>query len=304
MKDWEMLLIKLYFAIDDIYSKDLVYYSQRFSNNTKWQEKTFSDVETLTIYLFGLIRKKFEIKGIYIYIKDHLIDWFPLLPSYQKFNERLNYLVPSLERLVYQLMHQLNVSDWVLEGQNLLTCLVDSMPIIMARGNRSETAKVALEVADKTYCASKNLWYHGIKLHYLGASVPNTLPCPVHFELSKASENDNTIFKESIAPKYRFLNVFGDKIYYDLSAKEDQINDFNIEVSACIKRKKGQEELHLDQVLYNKMVSQVRQPVESFFNWINEKTNIQEASKVRSTKGLFKHVLGCLSAILFIILFI
>lgn len=42
-------------------------------------------------------------------------------------------------------------------------------------------------------------------------------------------------------------------------------------------------------------VSKVRQPIESFFNWLNEKTEIQKASKVRATKGLLVHTFGKLA---------
>ena len=43
-------------------------------------------------------------------------------------------------------------------------------------------------------------------------------------------------------------------------------------------------------------VSRIRQPIESLFNWIEEKTGIQTASKVRSTQGLPVHVFGKLAA--------
>ena len=44
--------------------------------------------------------------------------------------------------------------------------------------------------------------------------------------------------------------------------------------------------------LFSTAVSRVRQPIEALFNWIIEKTDIQTASKVRSTKGLLVHVFG------------
>ncbi len=37
-------------------------------------------------------------------------------------------------------------------------------------------------------------------------------------------------------------------------------------------------------------VSSVRQPIESLFNWINELTGLQKASKTRATNGLFVHI--------------
>ncbi|MCS3632566.1 hypothetical protein GGP55_003184 [Salinibacter ruber] len=39
-----------------------------------------------------------------------------------------------------------------------------------------------------------------------------------------------------------------------------------------------------------------RQPIESLFNWINEKTGIQRASKVRSYQGLLVYAFGRLAA--------
>ena len=36
--------------------------------------------------------------------------------------------------------------------------------------------------------------------------------------------------------------------------------------------------------LFSKAVSSVRQPIESFFNWLIQKTDIQNATKVRSLK--------------------
>lgn len=47
---------------------------------------------------------------------------------------------------------------------------------------------------------------------------------------------------------------------------------------------------------FSKTVSKIRQPIESFFNWLIEKTDIQRASKVRSTKGLLVHVFGKMAA--------
>ncbi|HAQ20955.1 MAG TPA: transposase [Prolixibacteraceae bacterium] len=42
-------------------------------------------------------------------------------------------------------------------------------------------------------------------------------------------------------------------------------------------------------------VSKIRQPIESLFNWLIEKTDIQRASKVRSTKGLMVNVFSRLA---------
>ena len=52
----------------------------------------------------------------------------------------------------------------------------------------------------------------------------------------------------------------------------------------------------------SKMVSQIRQPIESLFNWLEEKTKIQIASKIRSYDGLMVHVFGKIAVALFMLL--
>ena len=48
--------------------------------------------------------------------------------------------------------------------------------------------------------------------------------------------------------------------------------------------------------LFSTAVSRARQPIESFFNWLIQKTDIQRASKVRSAKGLLVHIFGKIAA--------
>ncbi|PEN05455.1 hypothetical protein CRI93_13150 [Longimonas halophila] len=48
---------------------------------------------------------------------------------------------------------------------------------------------------------------------------------------------------------------------------------------------KGQTRLAAADRLYSELVSRIRQPIESLFGWIEEKTGIQAASKVRATRG-------------------
>ncbi len=55
--------------------------------------------------------------------------------------------------------------------------------------------------------------------------------------------------------------------------------------------------------LYSKAVSRVRQPIEALFNWLIEKSDIQKASKVRSTKGLLVHAYGRLAVAFITLIF-
>ena len=69
---------------------------QRQSNNFRPQ---FTDEECITVYLWGISQRRFEQKAIYDYTQNHLLEWFPKLPSYQAFSERLNRLAPAFQAL-------------------------------------------------------------------------------------------------------------------------------------------------------------------------------------------------------------
>jgi hypothetical protein len=55
--------------------------------------------------------------------------------------------------------------------------------------------------------------------------------------------------------------------------------------------------------LFSTAVSRIRQPIESLFNWLIDKTDIQRASKVRSTNGLLVHVFGRIVAAFIFLIF-
>jgi hypothetical protein len=105
--------------------------------------------------------------------------------------------------------------------------------------------------------------------------------------------------------------IFSDKPYFDLKADRQSIEMWYIEpveMLTPVKLPKGEadcirqrEKAFRD--LFGVAVSTARQPVEPFFNWINEKTKIQEAQKVRSTKGLFMHLFGRIAAAFIYLIF-
>ena len=67
-----------------------------------------------------------------------------------------------------------------------------------------------------------------------------------------------------------------------------------------VKKQKSQEFLDSADRLLSSAVSRIRQPIESLFNWIEEKTGIEYAAKVRSYRGLLVHVFGRLAAAMFL----
>src|SRR5215204_142389 len=153
----ELQLIELYLWVCLVYDKHPMLKYQRLSNN--WQP-IFTDQELITIYLFGHFQGHFSQKRIYDYISQHFLDWFPDLPSYQAFNRRLNQLVEALKVLVFELMARFPQENEFFAGQD---SVIDSLPIMLAVRSRSSAAKVAIEEANVGYCASKDIFYHGVK---------------------------------------------------------------------------------------------------------------------------------------------
>ena len=302
--DWQLFLIELYTEVEDAYRKELVYHCQKMSNNTDKLVVNFSDTELITVFLFGIIKKRHEIKEIHGYIDEHWRSWFPHLPSYKNFVVRLNNLHAIFPVLLNRLSNRFTVPEWLLGSlqDGKIEAVTDTMPIVMAQGTRSYSAKVALDIANRGYCSTKKLTYHGLKLSFLGIFIPKQLPKPRNLILSPAADSDITLFKDHIAPTLCDMRVFADKIYNDDTLEADLKKYQNVELLPIQKRNRGQSILHADDQLFNTMKSQCRQPVESFFNWIEQKTGIQSASKVRSSKGAYIHVWGRLAALFFIIL--
>ena len=167
---WQDTLIQLYLYICQHYQRHLGPLALRLSNN---DHPEFTDEEVLTIYLFGIIKKHRTIQDIYGYVKDHLFDWFPALPSYGGYVQRLNRLCEVFPALVEQVLRDC-ARCGVLEDVRL----VDSMPVVLAHERRSSQAKVAPELANKGYCASKKMYFYGVKVHLLAFRGPGTLPLP------------------------------------------------------------------------------------------------------------------------------
>lgn len=292
--NWQDQLISLYVYICQHYETHLWMYGQRLSNNA---DPDLTDEEVLTIYLFGIIQKRTQVQDIYIYIQDHLHDWFPALPSYGGYVQRLNRLFAAFPALVEQILE-----DFPNQGVLAQIRVVDSMPIILANGRRSGSARVADELANKGYCSSKDMWYYGVKLHILGLKRESRMPKPDYIGLTPGAENDLTALR-SILPQLHDGELYGDKIYADQTLNQTLEKEQNLKLYTPVKKKKGQSELAFADQLLSTAISRVRQPIESLFNWIEEKTGIQMASKVRSYNGLIVHVFGRLAAAFFILAF-
>jgi hypothetical protein len=123
------------------------------------------------------------------------------------------------------------------------------------------------------------------------------LPIPEYIGVTGASDHDGKIFDQT-RPQLHNNELYGDKAYQRSDAQALRQAQ-NLTVLTPVKKQKGQRYLEPQDQWLSTAVSRVRQPIEALFAWIEEKTGIECASKVRSYNGLMAHVFGKLAAALF-----
>lgn len=171
---------------------------------------------------------------------------------------------------------------------------------MLAQNGHAYSARVARQVADVGYCAAKKTYFHGIRLHCLAMRRFARLPNPSQIWLGEASHHDSTAARE------QHLQLPNTTLIADLAYPETQFDQSlrqqNTHLLTGCKKPKGKD-LTKFAKYHNRLIAKFRQPIESLFNWINEKTHIQTASKVRSANALMLHCWGKLAVALFLLVF-
>lgn len=293
--DIQTQLIQLFTWVCSVYDTHLQGQFQRWSNNPK--EPDFSDQELMTIYIFGHLQGHRQCSAIHAYMLQHWLGWFPKLPSYEACNRRLNTfheIWPTAVQSLCPLLPDVTLtpSDQVL----------DSVPIMLAVRGRSCHAKVARDQAEQGYCATKKMYYYGLKLHLLGQKRYQQMPVPLGLCLTPAARHDLPVLQDQFATPLPGA-LFGDKAYCD-QATANALAAQGTTLCTPDKQARGQTTYGVGESgLWSRFVSTMRQPVESFFNWLIEKTGLQSAAKVRSSAGLTVHCYGKLTVAFYLLCF-
>ena len=286
-------VIQIYLLVCQIYDNPSSLKYQRASNF----KPVFTDEEIITVYLFGQLNEKFNHRQIHQFIREYWLDWFPALPSYQAFNRRLNLLTDNFQTLFAHLLNGLNSKQELLSAD----FLIDSMPVMLALGTRARRGRVAPEIAKTGFCATKQIHFHGVRVHLIGSRESGTLPTPARIWLREGNVHDLTALREIGNELPAGITLFADKAYADATFKTE-LESRRIKLLTPLKKPKKQD-FSAEQKQFNKTISSFRQPIESFFKWLIDKTAIQRASQIRSTEGLLIHCLGKLTFALFLMSF-
>lgn len=288
----ENQLIQLYLFVCQIYDTHSETCFQRLSNNRK---PVFTDQELVTIYLFGHLNKMFQKKQIHQFIKHYWLDYFPQLPTYQSFVARLNQMQETFQTIGQMLSASL---------QKRLTPefdhIIDSFPVMLAANGHAYAAVVARDIASVGYCAAKKTYFHGVRLHCIAQKRFQQLPVPSQIWLCEAGVHDLKAASQQQIELAR-TTLFGDLAYPE-PGFEKQLQKQQSKLCVPVKKPKGGQLSEIEKY-HNRLISKFRQPIESFFNWLNERTGLQRASKVRSSDALMIHCWGKLSFAFFLLVF-
>lgn len=288
----ENTLIHIYLFVCQIYDTSSTTCFQRLSNNAKPQ---FTDRELITIWIFAHLNDCGQKKQMHKFILNYWQGWFPRLPAYQTFVLRLNQLEPTFQTFGSVLLNFLAT-----EQTPEIDRIVDSLPVMLAQHGHSYSAKVARDRADVGYCAAKKTRFHGVRLHFVAQRQAGRLPKPAQVWLCHASHHASKAFLGQF-PELPDTELFGD-LAYPTPEIIVHLKEQRSHMIAPLKKLKGSE-LTTNEKHYNRLVRSFRQPIESLFNWIIEKTQIQKAGKVRSTDALLVHCWGKLAVAFFLLVF-
>lgn len=128
----------------------------------------------------------------------------------------------------------------------------------------------------------------------------NKFHCPPDIWVCEASHHDLKAVQE---PQIQLseTTLCGDLAYREPIFREHLHLQYT-RLHDPVKKPKGQDLSKIEKY-HNRLVSKFRQPIESFFNWLNEKTSIQRAGKVRLRDALMIHCWGKLSFAFFLLVF-
>jgi len=244
----------------------------------------FTDAELFTCGIFAELVKSQDKKSGYEYIKKHYGQWFPALPCYEVYNRKLNKFHEAFAYIYQSIRSKYGHA-------NQPVAMIDTAPIEVCQPQHSNKSNAAQPFVSKGYCAAKKKYYVGAKLQIVAQARAHKLPLPIEFALASASIHDLEIAKETLPDsELKNMDLFGDNAYIDKSFQLELFETKNMKLITDIKKRKGQTNLMLFQQATNTIHSSIRQPIDALFAWIQKKTGIQNASKVRSQNGLFYQV--------------
>lgn len=248
------------------------------SVNRRNRKGKLSDPEMMSIYLLFHFGQFTNFKHFYNqYVCKHLIDLFPDLTSYERFNARQDrILLPLMLYLKYRGL-----------GRSRGINYIDSTLLRVCHVKREKQHRVFKGIAAKG--KSTMGWFFGFKLHLIINDKGELLS----FYLTKGNVDDRNIELMTAMTKDVFGKLFGDKGYISKALAELLFQDGIQLVTKVRKNMKKQNLSDVDAILLRK-----RALVESVNDELKNICKI-EHTRHRSVKGFLVNLIAGLAAYCF-----
>lgn len=237
-----------------------------------------SDSEMMAIFLLFHYGQFTNFKHFYNqYVKPYLLDLFPDLVSYERFNARQDrILIPLMLYLKYSGLGKTNGINYI-----------DSTLLRVCHIKREKQNKVFKGVATKG--KSTMGWFFGFKLHLIINDKGELLA----FHLTKGNVDDRNLEVMTAMTKDVFGKLFGDKGYISKALKQLLFDDGIQLITKVRKNMKTQNLSDTDAILLRK-----RALVESVNDELKNICKI-EHTRHRSIKGFLVNLIAGLNAYCF-----
>jgi len=152
----QVYLISLYLAVEEKF-REIV---RGRCLRSRGFEPALSDVELITIELFGEYQGHGNDKSIWRYIRTHWLEWFPKLGSYKNFTKHCANLC-WVKELIFKDLTKPKPGE---------TYIIDGLPMQICKFARARRCKLFQGVASFGYCAAKKQTYYGFEGHLIVAT--------------------------------------------------------------------------------------------------------------------------------------
>jgi hypothetical protein len=207
----EDALITLYLLVDDAYR--VVTCGGRLRQ--RGPEPKLSDVEVLTMEIFGEQQGRHDDASIHRYFDGHWRPFFPALGSYQAFARQCAALSVIKQRIL----------DHLFPASGDIHVL-DGFPIPVCRTCRGHRCRTFRDAAAWGYCAAKKEYFYGLRGHL----VINLAGTAVAFTVTKANVDERDVGPNLYGKVHGLL--IGDKGFISVTLQaEAAAHDLDLQTS-------------------------------------------------------------------------
>jgi hypothetical protein len=207
----EEAVITLYLLVDDAYR--VVTFGGRLRQ--RGPEPKLSDVEVLTMEIFGEQQGRHDDAAIHRYFDGHWRYFFPALGSYQAFARQCAALSVIKQRIL----------DRLFPARGDIHVL-DGFPIPVCRTCRGHRCRTFRDAAAWGYCAAKKEYFYGLRGHL----VINLAGTAVAFTVTTANVDERDVVPNLYGKVHGLL--IGDKGFISVTLKaEAAAHDLDLQTS-------------------------------------------------------------------------